>query len=188
VNAFPTQQPPVLPGEAAPGESQREYEIRIGKITPDAPPAPAQQVPLAAQVFPGQAPPAQVPAQLAQMPAGALEGEPQPVEDRQVTHNEPLLATGASGEPVERLCKLLAHAGFATNTIVKGENPANVLDNSVMADVERFWAAYPDAREPDELYAGREGSIESLRGSWVGPHTWQKLYELAGAAVAPQSG
>lgn len=172
MNTFQEQLPASEPG---PGESQREYEIRSGK---------AQSSPLGPPPTPAPLAPAgqQLPQELASKPAGALEGEPAPVENREVTHNEPLLATGASGETVERLCKLLAHAGFATNTVVKGENPANVLDNSVMADVERFWAAYPDAREPDELYAGREGSVESLQGSWIGPHTWQKLYELAGVA------
>ena len=130
----------------------------------------------------------QLPAPLAGAPTGGMALEPPVLEDRQVVHHEPILTFGASGEPVEKLCKLLAHAGFANNSVVQGQNPHNVLDNTVMADVERFWASYPDGAEPDELYAGREGSVDELQGHWVGPFTWQKLYELAGAAVAPQTG
>jgi hypothetical protein len=125
-----------------------------------------------------------LPTELEQTPAGAMAGEPVDEPDRQVNHNEPILATGATGEHVVRLVKLLAHAGYANNTIVRGENGHNILDTSVMGDVRRFWGDHPDAVEPDTLYAGREAAVSELQGSWVGPHTWQKLYELAGAPLA----
>jgi hypothetical protein len=124
---------------------------------------------------------AQVPTEIASAPVGSLAQPAPEQEDRQVQHNQPVLTQGATGEPVELLCKLLAHAGYANNTVVRGENPHNVLDSSVMADVERFWMANPDAVEPPELVAGREGDLSQLQGKWVGPHTWQKLLELAGA-------
>lgn len=127
---------------------------------------------------------AQLPADLAKAPAGSLGTGPLEVADRmEVTHTEPVLAQGATGPAVVRLVKLLAHAGYSSNSIAHGENAANVLDRSVMADVERFWGDHPDAREPDELFAGRDGAIHELRGTWVGPYTWQSLYDLAGAGA-----
>lgn len=126
---------------------------------------------------------AQLPDALAQAPAGSMAGEPLAPEERMdVTHSEPVLSQGATGDAVVRLVKLLAAAGYASNTIVHGENAHNVLDRSVMADVERLWHDHPESREPDELYAGREGSVHELQGTWIGPYTWQVLYDLAGAA------
>jgi len=164
---------PAFPADvAAPGESQAEYERRT------APPASgplASTTPVLAPDGP------EIPGAITAAAVGSLGVEPEPEPDRQVSHHEPVLTQGAIGEPVERLCKLLAHAGFATNNVVLGKSPHMLLDQSVMNDVERFWNAYPDAVEPPELYAGREGDVNLLVGKWVGPHTWQKLYELAGA-------
>jgi len=115
---------------------------------------------------------------------GALAVEPPPaVELPPVTHHEPILTCGASGEPVERLCRLLAAAGYATNTVVKGENPHAVLDNSVMSDVQRFWDEHGVA-EPPELFQGRDTDPRLEEGHWVGPHTWQALKDLAAAVAA----
>jgi hypothetical protein len=128
------------------------------------------------------APPAGLPAGLASKPAGALGSvEAAPSDDRPpVDHGEPILTYGASGAAVERLAKLLAYAGYGHNTIVQGTNPDLVLDNSVMSDVKRF-RADQDLTEPSDLFAGRDVAASAIEGEWVGPYTWQRLYEIAGA-------
>jgi hypothetical protein len=175
-----------------PGESQAEYDAKqapAGKLAADpvaeaeaALAAAKQQAAAAITELPGAAKP--LPAGLDQAAVGGLsQGRPEPsVPDMKVTHTEPVLTQGAAGDDVVRLVKLLAHAGYATNSVVNATNPHNVLDTSVMADVERFWNEHPEARESDELYAAREGGIHELQGSWVGPRTWQVLYDIAGSA------
>lgn len=123
--------------------------------------------------------------QAAQTPVGALAGAaPEHAELPPVTHSEPILTGGATGAAVERLVRLLAAAGYATNSVVKGENPYAVFDNTVMADVQRFWAEH-HVEEPPELFEGRDVAAALESGKWVGPHTWQALIdharELAGA-------
>jgi hypothetical protein len=114
---------------------------------------------------------------------GSLAAEEAPVSELPpVTHNEPILTGGASGPAVERLVRLLAAAGFASNSIVKGENPHAILDNTVMADVQRFWAAH-DVAEPPELFEGRDVAAALETGKWVGPHTWQALIDYAKGLV-----
>lgn len=114
-----------------------------------------------------------------QPPVGALAGaEPEKAELPPVTHNEPILTGGAAGAPVERLVRLLAAAGYASNSVVKGENPHAIFDNTVMADVQRFWADH-DVSEPPELYEGRDVAAVLESGKWVGPHTWQALKDNA---------
>jgi hypothetical protein len=138
----------------------------------------------AAAVASGTAGQAALPAELANVPVGALgTGEQKAAPAMEITHSEPVLAQGATGEAVQRLVKLLAYAGYASNSVVNAaeSNPAGALDTSVMSDVERLWNDHPEARESDELYYGREGDVRELRGSWVGPHTWQVLYNLASA-------
>lgn len=125
-----------------------------------------------------------IPDELANRPVGSLAAHDQPADDERgpVTHGDPILTFGAAGPAVEKLARLLAHAGeaYATNTIVNGTNPHNILDNTVMADVRRFRADY-DVSEPKDLYQSRDVAADLIDGTWVGPYTWQKLYELAGA-------
>jgi hypothetical protein len=110
---------------------------------------------------------------------GALAGDAAPTQELPpVTHNEPILTGGVSGPAVERLCRLLAAAGYATNTVVKGENPHAILDNSVMSDVHRFWADH-DIHEPKDLFEGRDVAAADEEGKWIGPHTWQALIDNA---------
>jgi hypothetical protein len=112
-------------------------------------------------------------------PVGALAGEePAKQELPPVTHNEPILTGGVSGAAVERLCRLLAAAGYANNSIVRGENPHAILDNSVMADVRRFWDDH-DIAEPKDLFEGRDVAAADEEGKWIGPHTWQALIDNA---------
>ncbi len=169
----PQDPPPFLQGPQdapAPGDSQAAFDARAAAAKTSA------QVTSQGPALPPEG--EQLPANLAAAPVGALAGEPAQVDDRTVSHSDPILTQGAQGQSVVKLCKLLAHAGFASNTVVQGQNPHDILDSSVMGDVERFWQAYPDAREPDSLYAGRQGDLSSMQGRWVGPMTWQKLYEL----------
>lgn len=120
-----------------------------------------------------------LPAAVAERPVGSMVQEPEAEIDRQVSHHEPILTGGATGDAVERLVKLLAAVGYATNTLVKGENAGRVLDNTIMADVQRFWRDHEDAGEPERLVSGQDVASSQIIGNWIGPHTWQKLYELA---------
>jgi hypothetical protein len=144
---------------------------------------PDQQTPPAASASPPQEqnpqPVQPADTQAPEQPVGAVEvQEPEKAELPPVTHNEPILTGGSAGAPVERLVRLLAAAGYASNTIVKGENPHAVLDNSVMADVHRFWNEKGVA-EPQELFQGRDVDPTKEAGKWVGPHTWQALKDEA---------
>lgn len=177
-----TPDEPGLPGPGAP------------EAPPAANPSPAEQAgaaapsPLEPAAAPGPLAPANpLPGGLAAAPVGGLATEAPEQENREVDHSEPILTGGAAGDDVERLVKLLAFAGYGTNTIVQGENHARILDNSVMADVRRFWIDHPDAREPDELAAGQDANAADLAAAWIGPHTWQKLYEIARGDAEPAS-
>lgn len=160
----------------------------MGPYPPAAPASPAAPVePVAAAQPTQEAAPS--PVQAADTAAvdqhvGALAQEvPAGEELPPVTHNEPILTGGSAGPAVERLCRLLAAAGYASNTVVKGENPPAVLDNSVMADVNRFRAAH-DVHEPPELFQGRDVPAADEEGKWVGPHTWQALKDNAAQLAA----
>lgn len=161
------------PDEPGPGESQADYERRVGPLEP-----------AAEQPIPGGSPALQGPTEIpaAEAPVGSLAGDaPAAPPALEITHREPLLAPGAVGGDVERLVRLLAAAGYAGNTVANAAGAHAVLDASVMADVNRLWADHPEAREGDELFQGREGDPRELKGSWIGPNTWQALYNLAAA-------
>lgn len=83
-----------------------------------------------------------------------------------ITHSEPLLSHGAAGPQVGRLVELLAACGHANNTVVSGDNPDRVFDNSVGEDVRRFCA---------------EHGLEDT--GIVGPEIWQALIDTAKAKV-----
>jgi hypothetical protein len=93
-----------------------------------------------------------------------------------ITHHQPILTFGANGEPVKQLVELLAACGHATNKVIRGESPDAIFDTTVMSDVQAFLSQHGLA-EPDELYAGQPAPIAEIRGKWVGPHTWQALYD-----------
>jgi hypothetical protein len=107
-----------------------------------------------------------------QFPPAAAAEEPQ-VEQPTITHHEPILASGSAGPLVRKLVDLLAVNGHATNTIVNGENPGQVLDQSVMADVRAF------AKEKDVA----EDPAAGIEGDYIGPNTWQALYDSAANAL-----
>lgn len=133
---------------------------------------------------PAGLPPGPLPQTPAQAPVGSLAGSEPPVQELPpVTHDKPILTTGASGANVEELCRLLAACGYATNSIVRGLNPHLILDDSVMADVRRFCADH-GVSEPADLFAGTAVPREQVEGSWIGPHTWQALYDAAAKAIA----
>jgi peptidoglycan hydrolase-like protein with peptidoglycan-binding domain len=104
------------------------------------------------------------------------------VERPAVTHAQPILASGADGEPVKQLVKLLEVCGFTNNSIAKGENADGILDNSVMADVRAFCEKHGIAEDP-EIFNGENVSPRDLIGNWVGPHTWQALYDEASKII-----
>jgi hypothetical protein len=105
--------------------------------------------------------------------APQAEEQPAVQEAVTVTHKEPILASGAAGPIVRKLVDLLAVCGHATNTIITGDNPGGVLDNSVMSDVRAFRTQYDITEDP-----GLE-----IAGDFIGPYTWQALYEHAQQAV-----
>lgn len=122
---------------------------------------------------------------VAQAPVGSLQGAAAETPALPpVSHNEPILTGGASGPSVERLVRLLAAAGYATNSVVKGENPHAIFDNTVMADVQRFWAEN-GVSEPPELFEGRDVAAVLEAGKWVGPHTWQALIDKVRGLTEP---
>ena len=86
-----------------------------------------------------------------------------------ITHNNPILASGSAGPIVRELVQLLAVVGHATNTIISGENPGAVLDNSVMGDVKSFMKEHEIVESPNL----------DISGDFVGPYTWQALYDEA---------
>jgi hypothetical protein len=105
----------------------------------------------------------------------------------EVTHSEPLLTEGAAGEPVARLAELLRVLGYRDNTIARGENPAFVLDQSVMHDVVAFARAHNVA---EDLESFRGGSVpaEDAIARIVGPYTWQALHTAARRRAAEAVG
>jgi peptidoglycan hydrolase-like protein with peptidoglycan-binding domain len=86
-----------------------------------------------------------------------------------LTHKQPIVTSGAAGPLVRELVDLLAVAGHATNTIIDGENPGGVFDNSVLSDVRAFQAAHQVQEDPEM----------EIAGDFVGPNTWQALYDVA---------
>jgi hypothetical protein len=95
--------------------------------------------------------------------------EHKPAAEDAITHHEPILAGGSAGAVVRRLVDLLTVAGHHTNSIVTGENPGVVLDNTVMADVEAFAKEHGVTEDPGL----------GISGKFVGPATWQALFDEA---------
>jgi hypothetical protein len=95
-----------------------------------------------------------------------------------VTHSEPLLTEGAAGDAVARLAELLKVLGYRDNTIARGENPANVLDQSVMHDVVAFARSH-NVGEDLESFRGLAVPAEDAVQRVIGPYTWQALYAAA---------
>ncbi len=104
---------------------------------------------------------------LDQLPPQADEAPAAAQATPEITHKEPILASGAAGPVVKRLVDLLAVCGHDSNTIIAGENPGNVFDNTVMSDVKAFRAAQNIQEDP---------SLD-IAGDFVGPATWQALYD-----------
>lgn len=86
-----------------------------------------------------------------------------------LTQGEPILASGAAGPLVRRLADLLAACGYSSNSIITGDNPAGVLDTTVMKDVRAFVAEHKIV----------ESASLEIEGLFVGPETWQALYKTA---------
>jgi len=148
-----------------------------------APPAPAQPVsaPAAIATAPvAAAPVVAQPAPVTPAPATAPSVD-QPWLAVPLEHSEPLLTYGSAGEKVRLLATLLARVSpnYATNNVIRGLSPADVLDNSVMADVARFRAEYAIS-EDLQAWQGHPVPATDLVGAYVGPHTWHALYVLAG--------
>lgn len=108
---------------------------------------------------------------------------PQPHEDAfagpPIAHNEPLLSYGSAGEAVRRLVTLLAAVGpqYANNTVIRGESPADVFDNSVMADVRRFQVDYGVSEDLD-AWQGHPIPAVDLVEHYIGANTWHALHTL----------
>lgn len=91
-----------------------------------------------------------------------------------VTHSHPTLTYGAAGPEVAELVRLLAVAGYRTNSVIEGKNPSLVLDTSVMADVKRFAQDYNVANDHSEWH-GKAEPAHKLVDEHVGPYIWQAL-------------
>jgi peptidoglycan hydrolase-like protein with peptidoglycan-binding domain len=117
-------------------------------------------------------------------PAPTAEQQPaeSAAERPAVTHSQPILAGGAAGEPVQQLVRLLEVCGFSNNSIAKGENADGILDSTVMADVRAFCDKHGVAEDP-EIFNGENVAPRDLIGHWVGPHTWQALYDEASRII-----
>lgn len=149
-------------------------EIAQAAAEANLPPTPAAAPDPAPAADPAPAPPVLDPAAPAPpVPDAAPAAETAPPQAPKITHNEPLLCSGSAGPVVRRLVNLLAAAGHASNTIILGENPGGVLDQSVMADVRAF--------------CKEQGVVESsnleISGDFVGPATWQAIYDAAERAL-----
>lgn len=119
-------------------------------------------------------------------PIGSIEPTaPAVPETPPVTHNEPILLpgcggpTGPIGDAVERLARLLAKAGYATSSLIRGENPDRIFEATLASDVRAFKAAQGISEDP-AAFAGRPDP-GALAEAAVGAHTWQALYEVAEA-------
>ncbi len=108
-----------------------------------------------------------------QFPAAAPPVQEETVEQPTISHHEPLLASGSAGAIVQKLVDLLAVNGHATNTITLGENPGRILDQSVMGDVRAFAKEHDVAEDP----------ALGIEGDFIGPNTWQALYDAAAHAL-----
>jgi hypothetical protein len=94
-----------------------------------------------------------------------------------VVHDEPLLTYGSAGPEVERLVGLLARLGYA-DTREPLAAAAQVFDNSVMANVQRFQSEHGVSESLDQ-FQGLNVPAATLVEHHVGPYTWQALYDLA---------
>ncbi len=92
-----------------------------------------------------------------------------PTPEPDLTQGEPILASGAAGPLVRRLADLLAACGYSSNSIITGDNPAGVLDTTVMKDVRAFVAEHKIV----------ESAALEIEGLFVGPETWKTLYKAA---------
>lgn len=97
-----------------------------------------------------------------------------------VTHHRPYLTTGSAGDDVEDLVRLLKAAGYADNSLVRGENPSRVLDTSIMTEVRRFARDYGIENHESE-WQGQAVPANELQHAYVGPYIWQALLTVAQA-------
>lgn len=98
-----------------------------------------------------------------------------------VTHNKPLMAQGTAGADVAELARRLGVLGYTANSIAKGTNHANVLDDSVWNDVVQFQRDH-GVYENEASFSGGSVPAQDMVGRHVGPYTWQALIELSDRA------
>lgn len=98
-----------------------------------------------------------------------------------VTHNKPLMTQGTAGPDVVELARRLAMLGYTSNSITRGQNHANVFDNTVWGDVVQFQRDH-GVRENEASFSGGTVPAQDLVHRHVGPYTWQALIELSDQA------
>jgi hypothetical protein len=106
-------------------------------------------------------------------------GAPDTVSPVVVSHNRPLLGPLSSDPSVAELGAMLAKVGIETS-VSRGENPNNVVDESVLAGVERFRDAYDVQEDPSQWpVQGKEQSRLH-----IGPWTWEAIQRAAARVEA----
>ncbi len=102
----------------------------------------------------------------------------EPKEPELLQHGRPTLTFGAAGEHVLELVRLLKANGRENNSIARGVNMTNVLDQSVMDDVRAFTDEH-DVHNDIGEFQGREVPADQLVNNHIGPHIWDALYRHA---------
>jgi hypothetical protein len=117
---------------------------------------------------------------------GVDAGELEPGERDRVSAVDPrpglaIIASGSAGEPVRELGQRLADLGY-DNSVVHGDNPFSVADDSVIGAVERFRSDYGVEEAPSEALGGDTEEGRRRRAAHVGPYTQEAIVRASDRA------
>lgn len=104
-------------------------------------------------------------------------GAPNTISPVVIRHSCPILASGSGGVFVTELAARLAKLGYETS-VSRGENPFNVLDDSIMSAIAAFRRDYGVEEDPSP-WGGLHDDARSRAAQHVGPYTWEALIRVS---------
>jgi len=90
-----------------------------------------------------------------------------------LSHNKPILVSGAGGDEVRDLGQRLGELGYESS-VTRGENPFNVFDVSLETAVSAFCRDY-NVQEDPSGFGGNNPAGVALAAQHVGPWVWEAV-------------
>lgn len=112
-------------------------------------------------------------------------GSPNTVSPIVIGHSMPVLSSGSGGDQswaVGELARRLNVLGIKTS-VGTAQNPFSILDQSVMAGVERFREEHNVAEDPT-AFGGNTAAGRARAGAHVGPWTWEAIIRASERKLA----